>query len=220
MFVLLFQLTNITTFTLILYSVLVAHVSSRNKGKGPATAAQRNQQHHRLHFLKPSLPITPNDLPNRTPYLNLVVPDGRDVRFRCFWKEQQNGSIALTRGLPQFYRSGRENNYQPRPSEELPYEKQSTYQRAHCMNNPSSNKAKAIVEKFSTKCPFSVMDLTSPSCPPTYWSDAATKREAHESCYPSLINQTCIVWIMLVFNFLRILLPKVLIPAKIIHYVF
>ncbi|RYR56431.1 hypothetical protein Ahy_A05g022135 isoform B [Arachis hypogaea] len=50
-----------------------------------------------------SLPITPNELPNWTPYINLVVLDGRDACFRCFWKEQQNRSITLTRGWPQFY---------------------------------------------------------------------------------------------------------------------
>ncbi|KAL4320440.1 hypothetical protein AHAS_Ahas14G0010700 [Arachis hypogaea] len=79
--------------------------SSRNKGKRPATGTQRNQQHLRLHFLKPIirpacfklvLPIGPDELSNWTPYINLVVPDGRDIGFRCFWKEQQNGSIALT----------------------------------------------------------------------------------------------------------------------------
>ncbi|XLR68923.1 hypothetical protein S83_019595, partial [Arachis hypogaea] len=38
------------------------------------------------------------------PYITLVVPDGRCISHRCFWKQQQNGSIALTHGWPEFYR--------------------------------------------------------------------------------------------------------------------
>ncbi|QHO19400.1 uncharacterized protein DS421_11g328590 [Arachis hypogaea] len=67
--------------------------SSRNKGKQTATADQENHQHSRLRFLKPivrlacfklSLLIAPNELPNWTFHINLVDPDGRNARFRCF----------------------------------------------------------------------------------------------------------------------------------------
>ncbi|RYR09929.1 hypothetical protein Ahy_B05g078369 [Arachis hypogaea] len=141
-----------------------------------------------MPVLSRALPIGPDEIPNKTPYINLVVPDGRDISFRCFWKEQQNGSITLTRGWPEFYRTyqinldsmllfkhkgksdfqvhifdfgGCKNTYQPQPSEEPPYEKKGTYQRAHCINNPSSEKAKEIAEKHKTKWPFFIMDLTS-----------------------------------------------------------
>ncbi|KAL4397023.1 hypothetical protein AHAS_Ahas01G0150400 [Arachis hypogaea] len=70
---------------------------------------------------------------------NLVVPDGKDVHIQYFWKERQNDSIALTRDWPQFYRRYKIN------LDSMLYFK-------HIV--------KAIDEKFSTKCPFFVMDLT------------------------------------------------------------
>ncbi|XLR00840.1 hypothetical protein S83_067038 [Arachis hypogaea] len=170
--------------------------SSRNKGKRPATDLQRNQQHRPLHFLKPvirppsfklALPISPNKLPSGALYITLMVPNGRCIGHRCFLKQQQNGSIALTRGWPEFYRTyqinldsmllfkhkgnsefqvrifdfgRRENTYCPQPSKEPPYEAKGTYRRARCINNPSSHKAKAIAQTHKTKWPFFVMDLT------------------------------------------------------------
>ncbi|KAL4327864.1 hypothetical protein AHAS_Ahas13G0142700 [Arachis hypogaea] len=88
--------------------------SSRNKGKWPATDLQRNQQHCPLRFLKPiiwppsfklALPIGPDKLPSEAPYMTLMVPDGRCIGHRCFWEQQQNGNIALTRGWPEFCRT-------------------------------------------------------------------------------------------------------------------
>ncbi|RYR48894.1 hypothetical protein Ahy_A07g034991 [Arachis hypogaea] len=125
--------------------------------------------------------------PQQGPYITLVVPDGRCIGHRCFWKQQQNGSIALTRGWPKFYRTyqinldsmllfkhkgnsefqvrifdfgGRENTYRPRPSKEPPYEAKGAYRRARCINHPSSHKAKVIAQTHKTKWPFFVMDLT------------------------------------------------------------
>ncbi|RYQ88528.1 hypothetical protein Ahy_B09g095662 isoform A [Arachis hypogaea] len=170
--------------------------SSRNKGKRPATDLQRNQQHRPLRFLKPiirppsfklALPIGPYKLLSGAPYMTLMVPDGRCIGHRCFWEQQQNGSITLTRGWPEFCRTyqinldsillfkhkgnsefqvrifdfgGRENTYCTRPSKEPPYEAKGTYRRARCINNPSSHKAKAIAQTHKTKWPFFVMDLT------------------------------------------------------------
>ncbi|XLU61220.1 hypothetical protein S245_020429, partial [Arachis hypogaea] len=94
------------------------------------------------------------------PYITLVVPDGRCISHRCFWKQQQNGSIALTHGWPEFYRIGHENTYSPRPSKEPPYEAKGAYRRARCINNPSSHKTKEIAQTHKTKWPFFVMDLT------------------------------------------------------------
>ncbi|KAL4294192.1 hypothetical protein AHAS_Ahas18G0203500 [Arachis hypogaea] len=65
--------------------------SSRNKGKRPVTDLQRNQQHRPLRFLKPiirppsfklALPIGQDKLPSGTPYITLVVPDGRCIGHR------------------------------------------------------------------------------------------------------------------------------------------
>ncbi|XLT38748.1 hypothetical protein HN873_070040 [Arachis hypogaea] len=44
---------------------------------------------------------------------------------------------------------GRENTYQPRPLEEPLYKEKGTYQRARCLNNPSSDKAKPNVPHLS-----------------------------------------------------------------------
>ncbi|KAL4275474.1 hypothetical protein AHAS_Ahas20G0110800 [Arachis hypogaea] len=156
--------------------------SSRNKEKQPATDLQRNQQQRPLRFLKPiisppsfklALPIGPDKLPSGAPYMTLVVPDGRCIGHRCFWKQQQNDSIALTHSMLLFKHkgnsefqvrifdfSGCENTYRPRPSKEPPYEAKGTYRRARCINNPSSHKAKAIAQTHKTKWSFFVMDLT------------------------------------------------------------
>ncbi|XP_025703724.1 B3 domain-containing protein REM5-like [Arachis hypogaea] len=170
--------------------------SSKNKGKRPATDLQQNQQHHPLHFLKPIIRPQASNWPSQSvptnsragpPYITLVVPDGRCISHRCFWKQQQNGSIALTHGWPEFYRmyqinldsillfkhkgnsefqvrifdfSGHENTYSPRPSKEPPYEAKGAYRRARCINNPSSHKTKEIAQTHKTKWPFFVMDLT------------------------------------------------------------
>ncbi|XLR26027.1 hypothetical protein S83_053927, partial [Arachis hypogaea] len=52
-----------------------------------------------------ALLIGPDKLPSQTPYITLVVPDGRGIGHRCFWKQQQNGSITLTRSWLEFYRT-------------------------------------------------------------------------------------------------------------------
>ncbi|RYR20160.1 hypothetical protein Ahy_B03g065251 [Arachis hypogaea] len=140
-----------------------------------------------LLVVSQALPISPDKLPSRNPYITLVILDGRGIGHRCFWKQQQNGSIALTRGWAEFYRTyqinlesillfkhtgnsefkvrifdfgGRKNTYQPRPSKEPPYEAKGTYRRARCINNPSPHKAKAIAKTHKTRWPFFVMDLT------------------------------------------------------------
>ncbi|KAL4343409.1 hypothetical protein AHAS_Ahas11G0075500 [Arachis hypogaea] len=170
--------------------------SSRNKGKRLATDLQQNQQHHPLCCLKPiirppsfklALPIGPDKLPSEALYMTLMVPDGRFIGHRCLWEQQQNGSITLTRGWPEFCRTyqinldsillfkhkgnsefqvrifdfgGRKNTYRPQPSKEPPYEAKGTYRRARCINNPSLHKAKVIAQTHKTKWPFFVMDLT------------------------------------------------------------
>ncbi|RYR77875.1 hypothetical protein Ahy_A01g002556 isoform A [Arachis hypogaea] len=120
--------------------------SSRGKGKRPTTSDQ-----------------------------NLVVPDGKDVHIQYFWKERQNDSIALTRDWPQFYRRYKINldsmlyfkhignsDFQVHiftfGGHTIPTYQQLLYE--NCINNPFFDKVKAIDEKFSTKCPFFVMDLT------------------------------------------------------------
>ncbi|QHO53122.1 uncharacterized protein DS421_2g45120 [Arachis hypogaea] len=86
--------------------------SSKDKGKRLQVMDHGTTQNYKLRFLKPvirpsmfklSLPITPDDLPNRTPYLDLVMPDGRNNPCWCFWSQLQSGKIALTRGWEEFY---------------------------------------------------------------------------------------------------------------------
>ncbi|XP_015972902.1 uncharacterized protein LOC107496205 [Arachis duranensis] len=170
--------------------------SSKDKGKRKLPMDQGTTQNYKLRFLKPvikpsmfklSLPITPNELPNRTPYLDLVVPDGRNNPFRCFWSPVQSGKIVLTRGWQEFYQTykinldsmlyfthkgnsnfqvrifdfgGIENSYQLCDPEEPPYVRTGDYQIAKCINIPPSTNAKAVAAKVKTKWPFFVMDLT------------------------------------------------------------
>ncbi|XLR44587.1 hypothetical protein S83_029247 [Arachis hypogaea] len=70
--------------------------SSKDKGKRVQAMDDGTTQSYKLRFLKPvirpsmfklSLPITPDELPNRTPYLDLVVPEGRNNPCRCFWTQ-------------------------------------------------------------------------------------------------------------------------------------
>ncbi|XLR51026.1 hypothetical protein S83_001698, partial [Arachis hypogaea] len=131
--------------------------SSKDKGKRVQALDHGTTQNYKLRFLKPvirpsmfklSLPITPDELSNRTPYLDLVVPNGRNNPCRCFWTQLQSGKIALTRGWEEFYQmykinldsmlyfthkgnsnfqvqifdfGGIENAYQLRDPEEPPY---------------------------------------------------------------------------------------------------
>ncbi|XLR44349.1 hypothetical protein S83_029009 [Arachis hypogaea] len=131
--------------------------SSKDKGKRKLPMDQGTTQNYKLRFLKPvirpsmfklSLPITPDELPNHSSYLDLVVPDGRNNPFRCFWSPIQSGKIVLTRGWQEFYQTykinldsmlyfthkgnsnfqvwifdfgGIENSYQLRDPEEPPY---------------------------------------------------------------------------------------------------
>ncbi|QHO58898.1 hypothetical protein S83_009518 [Arachis hypogaea] len=170
--------------------------SSKDKGKRKLPMDQGTTQNYKLRFLKPvlrpsmfklSLPITLDELPNRTPYLDLVVPDGRNNPFRYLWSPVQSGKIALTRGWQEFYQTykinldsmlhfthkgntnfqvrifnfgGNENSYQLRDPEEPPYVRTGDYQIAKCINIPPSASAKAVAAKVKTKWPFFVMDLT------------------------------------------------------------
>ncbi|XLR65886.1 hypothetical protein S83_016558, partial [Arachis hypogaea] len=87
--------------------------SSKDKGKRVQSMDDGTPQSYKLRFLKPvirpsmfklSLPITPDELPNRTPYLDLVVPDGRNNPCRCFWTQLQSGKIALIEAGRSFIR--------------------------------------------------------------------------------------------------------------------
>ncbi|RYR51293.1 hypothetical protein Ahy_A06g026318 [Arachis hypogaea] len=155
--------------------------SSKDKGKRKLPMDQGTTQNYKLKFLKLvirplmfklSLPITPDELPNRTPYLDLPV---------------QSGKIALTRGWQEFYQTykinldsmlyfshkensnlqvrifdfgGIENSYQLRDPEEPPYVRTGDYQIEKCINIPPSASAKAVAAKVKTKWPFFVIDLT------------------------------------------------------------
>ncbi|RYR20876.1 hypothetical protein S83_042746 [Arachis hypogaea] len=169
--------------------------SSKDKGKRKLPMDQSTTQNYKLRFLKPvirpsvfklSLPITPDQLPNRTPHLDLVVPNGRNNPFRCFWSQLQSGKIALTRGWKEFYQMYKinldsmlyfthkgnsnfqvrifdfgdiENSYQLRDLEEPPYVRTGDYQIAKCINIPPSASVRAVAAKVKTKWPFFVMDL-------------------------------------------------------------
>ncbi|XLU81346.1 hypothetical protein S245_004766 [Arachis hypogaea] len=152
--------------------------SSKDKGKRKLPMDQCTTQNYKLRFLKPvirpsifklSLPITPDELPNRTPYLDLVVPDGRNNPFRSstrrtksIWtpcsishtKENSNFQVRI------FDFGGIENSYQLRDPEEPPYVRTGDYQIAKCINIPLSTSAKAVAAKIKSKWPFFVMDLT------------------------------------------------------------
>ncbi|XLU95685.1 hypothetical protein S245_010037 [Arachis hypogaea] len=157
--------------------------SSKDKGKRKLPMDQGTTQNYKLRFLKPvlrpsmfklSLPITLDELPNRTQYLDLVVPDGRNNPFRYLWSPVQSGKIALTRGWQEFYQTykinldsmlhfthkgntnfqvrifnfgGNENSYQLRDPEEPPYVRTGDYQIAKCINIPPSASAKAVAAK-------------------------------------------------------------------------
>ncbi|XLR65497.1 hypothetical protein S83_016169, partial [Arachis hypogaea] len=123
-----------------------------------------------------SLPITSDELPNRTPYLDLVVPDGRNNPCRCFWTQLQSSKIALTRGWEEFYQmykinldsmlyfkhkgnsnfqvrifyfSGIENSYQLRDPKEPPYVRTGHYEIAKCINIPPSASARVVAAKLN-----------------------------------------------------------------------
>ncbi|RYR46037.1 hypothetical protein Ahy_A07g031804 [Arachis hypogaea] len=170
--------------------------TSKDKGKRVQEIDNSTTQSYKMRFLKPiirpsmfklSLPITPDELPNRTPYLDLVVPDGRNNPCRCFWTQLQSGKIALTRGWEEFYQmykinldfmlyfthkgnstfqvrifdfGGIENSYQLRDPEEPPYIRTGNYEIAKCINIPPSASARAVAAKVKSKWPFFVMDLT------------------------------------------------------------
>ncbi|XLR70078.1 hypothetical protein S83_020750, partial [Arachis hypogaea] len=157
--------------------------SSRDKGKRKLHIDQDSTKNYKLRFLKPvirssmfklSLPITPDELLNRIPFLDLVVPDGRNNPFWCFWSPVQNGKIALTRGWQEFYQTykinldsmlyfkhkgnsnfqvqifdfgGIENSYQLRDPEEPPYVRTGNFQTAKCINISPSTRAKAVAAK-------------------------------------------------------------------------
>ncbi|QHO56189.1 hypothetical protein HN873_007388 [Arachis hypogaea] len=157
--------------------------SSKDKGKRVQAMDHGTTQNYKLRFLKPvirpsmfklSLPITPDELPNRTPYLDLVVPDGRNNPCRCFWTQLQSGKVALTRGWEEFYQmykinldsmlyfthkgnsnfqvrifyfGGIENSYQLRDPEEPPYVRTGNYEIAKCINIPLSASARAVTAK-------------------------------------------------------------------------
>ncbi|RYR77757.1 hypothetical protein Ahy_A01g002358 [Arachis hypogaea] len=158
--------------------------SSRDKGKRKLPINQGSTKNYKLRYLKAvirpsmfklqSLPITPDELPNRTSFLDLVVPDERNNPFWCFWSPIQNGKIALTRGWQEFYQtykinldsmlyfkhkgnsnfqvqifdfSGIENSYQLRDPEEPPYVRTSNFQTAKCINIPPSARVKAVAAK-------------------------------------------------------------------------
>ncbi|XLR68904.1 hypothetical protein S83_019576, partial [Arachis hypogaea] len=170
--------------------------TSKDKGKRVQEIDNGTTQSYKMRFLKPiirpsmfklSLPITPDELPNCTPYLDLVVPDGRNNPCRCFWTQLQSGKIALTRGWEEFYQmykinldsmlyfthkgnstfqvrifdfGGIENSYQLRDPEEPPYIRTGNYEIAKCINIPPSPSARAVAAKVKSKWPFFVMDLT------------------------------------------------------------
>ncbi|RYR48790.1 hypothetical protein Ahy_A07g034867 [Arachis hypogaea] len=156
--------------------------SSRDKGKRKLHVDQGSTNNYKLRFLKPvirpsmfklSLPITSDELPNRTPFLDLVVPDGRNNHFRCFWSPMQNGKIALTRGWQEFYQTykidldfmlyfkhkgnsnfqvwifdfgGIENSYQLRDPAKPPYVRTGNFQTTQCINILPSARAKAVAD--------------------------------------------------------------------------
>ncbi|XLR68198.1 hypothetical protein S83_018870 [Arachis hypogaea] len=170
--------------------------TSKDKGKRVQEIDNGTTQNYKMRFLKPiirpsmfklSLPITLDELPNRTPYLDLVVPDGRNNPCRCFWTQLQSGKIELTRGWEEFYQmykinldsmlyfthkgnsifqvrifdfGGIENSYQVRDPEEPPYVRTGNYEIAKCINIPPSASARAVAAKVKSKWPFFVMDLT------------------------------------------------------------
>ncbi|XLT62331.1 hypothetical protein HN873_018855 [Arachis hypogaea] len=71
--------------------------SSKDKGKRVQAIDNGTTQNYKMRFLKPVIrPSMFKLLPNRTPYLDLVVPDGRNNPCRCFWMQLQSGKIALT----------------------------------------------------------------------------------------------------------------------------
>ncbi|QHO46918.1 B3 DNA binding domain-containing protein [Arachis hypogaea] len=154
-----------------------------DNGKRKLHIDQGSTTNYKLRFLKPvikpsmfklSLPITLDELPNWTPFLDLVVLDGRNNPFRCFWLPVQNGKIALTCGWQEFYQTykinldsmiyfkhkgnsifqvqifdfgGIENSYQLRDPEEPPYVRTGDYQIAKCISIPPLASAKAVAAK-------------------------------------------------------------------------
>ncbi|XLU46439.1 hypothetical protein S245_041253, partial [Arachis hypogaea] len=130
--------------------------TSKDKGKRVQEIDNGATQSYKMRFLKPvirpsmfklSLPITPDELPNRTPYLDLVVPDGKNNPCRCFWTQLQSGKIALTRGWEEFYQMYKINL-------------DSMLYFTHKGNSKCPTSARAVATKVKSKWPFFVMDLT------------------------------------------------------------
>ncbi|KAL4381617.1 hypothetical protein AHAS_Ahas04G0151400 [Arachis hypogaea] len=119
--------------------------SSRNKGKRPATDLQRNQQHRPLRFLKPII---------RLPSFKLVYQPSVLLETTVKWQHRIEPWLA--RVLSDWTRK----HIQPPTVKGTSVRSERCLQRACCINNPSSHKAKEIAQTHKTKWPFFVMDLT------------------------------------------------------------